>query len=215
MGQTNRKCLVVKSGRSTKGLADRFCGWTDPPLSIEGRKEIMSLRQASAEKGHRTPKIWYVSDRRRAVETFEILSAGTHAPVVRLTERLREMNFGVYENLTWEELPEDFQRHYENALTAPMELKFPGGESFVEFCDRVSTGAMEILSYEDDDSDIAIICHEGSQRIWQLIAEDLPPAAFFSSTEVAPEGLSLSIKLADVIHWRRRYMNPPGNQEGC
>lgn len=214
MGQTNRKCLVVKSGRSTKGLADRFCGWTDPPLSTEGQKEIMALRQAIADKGLRVPKIWYVSDRRRAVETFEVLSAGTHAPVVRLTERLREMNFGVYENLTWEELPDDFQRHYENALTSPMDLRFPGGESFTDFCDRVTTGAMEILSYEDDDSDIGIICHEGSQRIWQLIAEDLPPSVFFSAHADAAEGLWLSLKLSDVIHWRRKHLSPPGNQEG-
>ena len=214
MGQSNRKCLIVKSGRSTKGMADRFCGWTDPPLSVEGRKEIMVLRQEISDKGLRPPKIWYVSDRRRAVETFEVLSAGSHAPVVRLTERLREMNFGVYENLTWDELPEDFQRHYENALSSPIDLKFPSGESFLDFCERVSTGAMEILSYEDDDSNIGIVCHEGSMRIWQLISEDLPPSVFFHKSETPAEGLWLKLKLSDVIQWRRKHMSPPGSQEG-
>ncbi len=205
-----RRCFVVMAGRSTRGDSTRFCGFTDPPLSLEGRKVILALREDQATTGRRLPPIWYVSDRRRAVETFEILTAGARAPVVRLTEKLREINFGDYENLTWEELPQDFQRHYEACLRAPMELKFPRGEGFRDMCDRVSAGALEILSYEDDDSDIGIVGHQGSMRLWFMMAQGLPPETFFDDTPELGKGAWLDIGVQHVAQWRRKHLNPPG-----
>ena len=208
---TERRCLIVMSGRSTRGLADRFCGWTDPPLSSEGRQGVLSLRQRIMASGTRLPKIWYVSDRRRASETFEIMTAGMHAPVVRLSEKLREIHFGQSENLTWEELPEDFQRQYELCINAPMELRFPGGEGFYDLCDRVSAIALEILSYEEDKSDIGIVGHQGSMRIWIMMASGLAPEAFFEETPELGNGRWLTIDVAQVAEWRRRHLSPPGS----
>ena len=207
---SQRRCFVVLNGRSTRGQADRFCGWTDPPLSTQGQQAVLVLRQKLQESGTRLPKIWYVSDRRRAVESFEIMTAGMHAPVVRIADKLREINFGAYENLTWEELPDDFQRHYEACLRSPMELKFPSGEGFRELCDRVSAGALEILSYEEDDSDIGIVGHQGSLRLWFMMAEGLPPEAFFNDTPELGDGRWLRIGMQDVAQWRRKHLSPPG-----
>ncbi len=207
---SQRRCFVVLNGRSTRGQADRFCGWTDPPLSTQGQQAVLVLRQKLQESGTRLPKIWYVSDRRRAVESFEIMTAGMHAPVVRITDKLREINFGAYENLTWEELPDDFQRHYEACLRSPMELKFPSGEGFRELCDRVSAGALEILSYEEDDSDIGIVGHQGSLRLWFMMAEGLAPEAFFNDTPELGDGRWLRIGMQDVAQWRRKHLSPPG-----
>ena len=206
----HRRCLTVMSGRSTRGHATRFCGFTDPPLASEGRQAVMALRQQLVADGVRFPQIWYVSDRRRAVETFEILTAGMRAPIVRLSEKLREINFGDYENLTWEELPQDFQRHYEACLKAPMDLKFPRGEAFRDLCERVSTGALEILSYEEDDSDICIVGHQGSMRVWHMMAAGQPPDAFFDATPELGKGEWLDISVAHVAQWRRKYLSPPG-----
>jgi broad specificity phosphatase PhoE len=204
-----RRCLVVMSGRSTRGEASRFCGFTDPPMASEGRLAVLTLREALLAEGATLPAIWYVSDRRRAVETFEILTAGMRAPVVRLTDKLREINFGDYENLTWEELPADFQRHYEGCLKAPMDLKFPRGESFRDMCERVSTGALEYLSYEEDNSNIGVIGHQGSMRLWMMMAHGIPPDAFFDDTPELGKGLWLDISVGHVAQWRRKYLSPP------
>ncbi len=205
---SQRRCFIVLNGRSTRGTADRFCGWTDPPLSPPGRQMVLALRQRLG--GVQLPKIWYVSDRRRSVETFEIMTAGMHAPVVRLSDKLREINFGHFENLTWEELPPDFQREYEACVRAPMTLKFPGGEGFRDMCERVSAGALEILSYEDDDSDIGIVGHQGSMRLWFLMAAALPPEQFFDDTPAHGDGQWLALSVGQVAAWRRKYLSPPG-----
>jgi broad specificity phosphatase PhoE len=168
------------------------------------------MRQKLLEQNERLPRIWYVSDRRRAVETFEVMTAGMPTPVVRLSDKLREINFGDFENLTWEELPPDFQRNYEACLNAPMELKFPGGEGFRDMCERVSTGALEILSYEEDDSDLAIVGHQGSMRLWIMMAEGRPPEEFFVSTPQLADAQWLDISVAQVANWRRKFLGPPG-----
>jgi broad specificity phosphatase PhoE len=204
-----RRCFIVMSGRSTRGHATRFCGFTDPPLSSEGRKVVLALREGLLTGGTALPPVWYVSDRRRASETFEILTAGMRAPVVRLSDKLREINFGDYENLTWEELPEDFQRHYESCLKAPMELKFPRGESFREMCDRVSGGALEFLSYEDEEgARMGVVGHQGSMRLWMMMAKGLAPEAFFDDTPELGQGLWLDISVHHVAQWRLKHLLP-------
>ena len=206
MDSFTHRCFLVLNGHSTRQGADRFCGFTDPPLSARGRGAVLGLRQTLVEQEVRLPRVWYVSDRRRAVETFEIMTAGMHAPILHITEKLREINFGNFENLTWEELPADFQRHYESCLRTPMELKFPGGESFREMCERVSASALEILSYQDDDSSIAIVGHQGSLRVWFLMEAGLPPSAFFDETPELADARWVDIGPQQVLAWRRKYL---------
>ena len=53
----NRRCFIVMSGKSTRGLADRFCGWTDPPLSPEGRQQILTCHQDISVSAQSLPRI--------------------------------------------------------------------------------------------------------------------------------------------------------------
>ncbi|MBM4250479.1 MAG: histidine phosphatase family protein [Deltaproteobacteria bacterium] len=204
---SSRHCFTIMSGRSTRGAADRFCGWTDPPLSEDGRAQVMARRVELSREVRKLPAIWYVSDRRRAIETFEVLTAGTQVPILRIADKLREINFGVYENLTWEELPDEFQRQYELALTDPLRLTFPEGESFRDMCERVSALALDILSYQDDESDVGVIGHQGSVRLWHLMAEELPPEQFFADTPDLGQGKWITISASQVAQWRHRHLS--------
>lgn len=204
--QHMRRCFAMMAGRSTRYAQSRFCGWTDPPLATEGRQTVLTLREALQTQGVSLPKIWFVSDRRRAIATFEIMTAGMHAPIVRLSETLREINFGHYENLTWEELPADFQSHYENCLANPTHLRFPGGESFRDFCDRVTRGLLQVLTQEGDDSAIGIIGHQGSMRVVFMVSKGLSPESFFEETPQTGSGEWVTLAIADVEAWRFKYL---------
>jgi len=205
-GPKRYNCLLVQHGSTTRGTEDRFCGVTDPPLSQAGRQLMMDLRERLQRSGKRLPSTWYVSDRRRAVESFEIMTAGFHAPIVRLSDRLREINFGDYENLTWSELPVEFQRQYEAAQSDPFELKFPQGESFRDLCDRVSSIALEILSWVQEEGDVGIVGHQGSLRVWVLMAEGLGPSEFFSTTMHHGEHRYVELGVDQVAQWRQRWL---------
>jgi alpha-ribazole phosphatase len=201
------KCLLIQHGSTTRGSDDRFCGFTDPPLSSTGRQLVLNLRERLQREGVRLPGTWYVSDRRRTVETFEIMTAGLPAPVVRLSEKLREINFGEFENLTWQELPVEFQRRYEASMTDPFDLKFPQGESFRDLCERVSSLALEILSWVEHEGDIGIVGHQGSMRLWVMMAEGLPPSAFFSERMQHGEARWIEIGADQVAQWRQKYLS--------
>jgi broad specificity phosphatase PhoE len=175
-------------------------------MAAEGRQAVLALRESFQNSGMSLPKVWYVSDRRRAIATFEIMTAGMHAPIVHITENLREINFGHYENLSWDEIPPDFQSHYDFCLHKPSELRFPGGESFNDFCDRVTRGLLEILSQEGDSSDLGIIGHQGSMRLCFMLAEGLAPEAFFDVTPQTGSGEWISLSASDVSAWRSKYL---------
>lgn len=204
--QQTRRCFAMMAGRSTRYAQSRFCGWTDPPIAAEGRQAVLSLRESLQKSGIGLPKVWYVSDRRRAIATFEIMTAGMHAPIVHITEALREINFGHYENLSWEEIPPDFQSHYDFCLHRPSELRFPGGESFNDFCDRVTRGLQSILADQGDNSDIAIIGHQGSMRLFFMVAKGIGPDHFFDETPQTGSGEWISLSASDVASWRAKYL---------
>lgn len=206
--EKKRRCFLMCHGEMTGSEQEKFCGFTDPPLSSQGKKSILDLRDRLAKENRKIPNVWYVSDRRRAIQSFEIMTAGVYAPVVRLTEKLREINFGAYENLTWEELPEEFRVQYENYREYPMRLGFPLGEKFIDFCERVSTGALEILSYGEDE--IGLIGHQGSLKLWKLMAAGSPISEFFDTEIHYADSFWLDINASDVANWRHRHFGPPG-----
>ncbi len=79
-------------------------GATDPPLSEQGR--VQAARVAAALRGRSLVRVMS-SDRRRALETAQIVAA-PHGLPVEPTDLLRELDFGAWEgrslaDLWWEE----------------------------------------------------------------------------------------------------------------
>ena len=166
----------------------------------------MQMREKLQMVRANLPNVWQVSDRRRAVETFEILTAGTEAPVVGLTDSLREINFGDFEGMTWDELPPEFQRDYSACQTNPFELEFPRGETFRELCERVSRGAVAIFSSLFCEAELGIVGHQGSLRIWELMAENAAPAGFFAKPFAAGEARWHRLSLEGIKAWRQKHL---------
>jgi broad specificity phosphatase PhoE len=107
--------------------ARRLNGWTDVPLSEEGREQARRLRPViNAAR----PQMVFSSDLVRARETAEI-AAGT----TRIDRRLREFDFGRWEGRRWEEIPIRGQQ----ALEAFDTVEAPGGESMVGFRRRIAS----------------------------------------------------------------------------
>ncbi len=91
------RLTVVRHGTTAWNEAGRYQGWGDPPLSERGRGEAERLRARLA--GERFDRV-VASDLRRARETAEIALPGAG---LETDPRLRELHFGAWEGLTWEE----------------------------------------------------------------------------------------------------------------
>ncbi|MFQ5913806.1 MAG: histidine phosphatase family protein [Nitrospinota bacterium] len=123
---------LVRHGETPWNVEQRILGATDIGLSESG------LRQAEALAGFlcdRPIRAIYSSDLKRALRTAEAL-ARPHALEVRALPGLREMDQGILEGLTLEELMENHPDFLEAWKKDPSAVTVPGGESLAQLQER-------------------------------------------------------------------------------
>lgn len=139
---------LVRHGQTDWNAGRRFQGWADIPLNSVGRS------QASALRPMLEPLVFdgvWSSDLSRAVDTARLAYG---EPVT--DPRLRELDFGDLQGLTWGELSPPV-RH---ALTTFEGFEAPGGESMAQFRDRVHGFVDELPA-----GDHLVIAHGGVVRL--------------------------------------------------
>jgi 2,3-bisphosphoglycerate-dependent phosphoglycerate mutase len=117
---------LVRHGATDWSEAGRFNGWTDVSLNELGRRQSERLRERL--RVVEFDGTWS-SDLVRSTETARLAIAGVAVP----DRRLREIDFGTLEGLTWAECP----AHVREALLGFEGFEAPGGESVRQLTDRV------------------------------------------------------------------------------
>lgn len=127
----------------------KFIGFTNSKLTRTGQKQ--NLQTAEVLKRYGVDRI-FSSDLQR---TFIV--GGVKTPAIR------EINFGTWENMTWNEIQKGFPAEAQEYLENPLEFKFPGGENFQEFEARIFfwVNALEQSPYRK----IGIVTHQGVMRL--------------------------------------------------
>ena len=142
-------------------MAGTFCGHSDPQLNAQGRVQLAELiKRLRAENFGAV----YSSDLRRARETGLAL-AEDFMIKCHVRPALREIDFGRWEGLRWEEveqLDEIFARRW---VVEYPHLPAPDGEDFDAFERRV-LGEVKFLSLEAENAErkIAVVTHAGVLR---------------------------------------------------
>lgn len=131
------RALILLRHSLTEGNARRlYCGWTDLPLSAEGRALALEMRESRPLPPF---EIAVTSGLRRADETLLLLTGRSADAVL---PDLREMHFGAFEMHSYEELKNDpdYIRWIEGAAGCP------GGETRDAFDARVRRGGEALLA---------------------------------------------------------------------
>lgn len=124
-GAVTTRLWLVRHGETDWSAAGRLIGWSDIGLNRRGRDQARALSRRL--KRHRFMTVWS-SDLRRTVETAR-LACGE--PVV--DARIRELDFGRLEGLTWSDLSKGVQ----DALVDFDAFEAPGGETIAAMRRRV------------------------------------------------------------------------------
>lgn len=150
------KIHLIRHGITEGNLKGWYYGSMDVPLANQGIDELVELAKEkiypSAEDA-----VFYSSGMVRADQTLFLLYGEVQREVI---ENLREMNFGMFEGHTYEEL-KDLDEY--QAWLFDDDLEAPKGESRNEFSKRVIEGFKELLmrhKLDKKDSTIAV-CHGG------------------------------------------------------
>jgi broad specificity phosphatase PhoE len=101
----------------------------------------------------------YTSPLERAAATVEPIAAAHRLrPIV--VDDLRELDFGEADGVPFEALAPDLQR---GLLEHPTEVRFPGGESYAELRDRITTACDDIVARHPG-AEVAVVSHAGAIR---------------------------------------------------
>lgn len=152
------KIILIRHGETGWSRQRRYCGTADVDLNKTGKKQARQLcGRLSAEKIHKA----YASTLKRVFNFAKMVIKDM--PIEGLSE-LREMNFGIFEGLTYQEIMDRHPQIYKKWLDKPLSVTIPDGESPDNLAKRVKGALAKILS-ENDNRTVAIFTHAGPIRI--------------------------------------------------
>jgi len=149
--------ILVRHVQTLANKENRIYGRLDSEFTKKGYVQLEWLkRELACEQVDAV----FSSPRPRALsvakEVCEALQLGTEDIQVR--SELSEMDFGIFEGLTYEEAMERHPVEWESYCESYRNYKIPEGESFSEFEERIE-GFIESL--EDEDITALIVTHGG------------------------------------------------------
>ncbi len=149
--------ICVRHGRTAWNAERRFQGQTDIPLDDEG------LAQAQALAVYLRPErfdLAVTSDLMRARVTAETICRGRDIEL-EISAELREMRFGSWEGLTWDEIVQRWPKLDAADEKSPRRYTAEGGESWEQLCARIETELRRITARMVPDGRALIVCHAG------------------------------------------------------
>ncbi len=149
--------ICVRHGRTAWNADKRFQGHADIPLDDEGRAQATALAALLRNERIDTAAS---SDLSRAAETARIVLGPRDVPL-RLDPDWREMQFGDWEGLTWEQILAANPQLDATNETAVKAYTPGGGETFDALCARVERGVERIVAGTPDDGVAFIATHAG------------------------------------------------------
>ena len=149
-----RRVVLWRHGRTEWNVAGRVQGQTDTQLDEVGREQARSAAARLAALG---PDRIVSSDLVRARDTAQQLAEATGLDV-ELDERLREMNFGGREGMTWREAWAAFPDGM-RAWVEGDETQIPGSETHRGAGDRFAAALHDHVSLLRAGGTLVVVAH--------------------------------------------------------
>lgn len=156
----NTRIYLIRHGETAWNEAGRYQGHQDVELSPRGLEQAILLRERLRKENI---KAIYTSDLKRARDTANII-AQAHGLMVNELYSFRELNFGLWEGLTYQEIASRYPEEWKKWLAAPGNIRVPGGESYLELQDRVYRAFLKIVARHPGEK-LAIVAHGGTLRV--------------------------------------------------
>ncbi|MCI8292117.1 MAG: histidine phosphatase family protein [Hespellia sp.] len=164
---------LIRHFQTQGNRVHQYVGRTDEPLAqCEENRKLLQRTYPQAQ-------IIAASPMKRCVQTAEWIYG--RAPDI-LCPQLREMDFGLFEGKTYEELKTNpsYQRWLESNGTLP----FPEGEDVRDFIDRCKSGFEQLVNrlLQEQYTTVAVVVHGGT--IMAILSEFSSPKSSFYDWQV-------------------------------
>ncbi|NLF25644.1 MAG: histidine phosphatase family protein [Deltaproteobacteria bacterium] len=153
---------VSRHARTEGNAGGALLGRSDEPLTAQGIVEAERLGRWLADRG--IDRI-FSSPQRRAYETAKIVAQSLPGRIeVRTDERLREMDFGIFEGLNLEEIAKQFPELHQQRRLDKLNFTIPEGESYQLVYDRM----VSFLREQSGKSATLVITHGTALKLLLL-----------------------------------------------
>ncbi len=166
-----RRLVLWRHGRTEWNAQGRTQGQSDVPLDEVGREQA---RASAARLASLDPAAIVSSDLVRAADTAAALVALTDLEVT-YDARLREVHFGEREGMSFEESMQRYPDETRSWVRSE-EVRFPGGETYVETAQRFAAALHDVIAGMGDDDLVVVASHGGAMRVGTCEFLGIPPA---------------------------------------
>jgi len=150
----------VRHGQTSWNQEGKYQGHSDISLNERGiRQGNLVAKRLAKEK----ISAIYSSDLLRAQQTAEAI-AKYHGLSVMTKPDFREINFGIWEGLTYQEIMADWSEILTAMYSKPGEIGPPQGESFQVVKQRVTHALQECVKKHQEQT-IVLVSHGGTMRV--------------------------------------------------
>lgn len=154
-----RELTFLRHGQTDHNKESLFmgAGRADPPLNAEGIREVRDAAQQL--KKERFDLLVY-GGKKRVRQTAELLMEEISVPIMKLDDRIGEMDFGVFEGLIADEIAARYPREWKDYLANWTDFTFPeGGNTYAFFlsCAEFAYG----LLHNHPQKNILVVAHKG------------------------------------------------------
>jgi broad specificity phosphatase PhoE len=163
--------IVLVRHASTAWSGRRYCGRSDPPLSPAGWTEALALAGYLAPS--LTPETRLISSpSRRALATAEAIAAVGDFRRIERDERWQEIDFGLAEGRSFEELEVIAPATAAALLNGATDIDWPGGETSGSLAARVAAAWSELAAAGRP---AVVVTHTGPILQALALADKRPP----------------------------------------
>ncbi|MBB5335020.1 alpha-ribazole phosphatase [Pectinatus brassicae] len=163
------KIILIRHGQTTWNIEGRFQGQSDVELMPEGIEQAQKLADSFPLT---TLDAVYCSDLKRTRCTAKIIADKFNLPL-NTTAQLREMNFGKWEGMFFDDINKKWPNAINNFFADPLSITIPDGETFSQVQNRAIDAIDNIISNNSGNT-IAIVAHGAINRTILSYAANIP-----------------------------------------
>ena len=147
------RLYVIQTGRTTWEAESRVDSAAGAPLTREG---IAQVKRVASEVSENPTAVIYASPAEAEFQTAALVADVTGVKV-KAAPDLRELDFGLWQGLTIGEIKRRHGKLYRQWLSAPANVRPPGGETIQETQDRIAKAVVNIIKRNKDDGVVLIL----------------------------------------------------------
>lgn len=151
------KLFLIRHGQTRWNLEGRYQGDRDIELTAAG------IRQAELAAAYLSRVSFagvYASPLMRTMKTAGIIN-GDRGLEIREMEGLKEVDFGRWEGMKFQDIDDKYGTDYQRWLDDPYSNRPTGGEDFRELTGRTVSSVERIVEENEDGSNVAVVTHGG------------------------------------------------------